>query len=239
MCAPMKDNSTGQTGAEWTIREQLVALAEPDYQKFSAKLLPDVCNILGVRLPVLRRLAKSLAPDWENALAAIGSTYFEEIMLQGMLIGAASAGIETILFHVAGFVPKISNWSVCDSFCSSLKITYRHKERVWEFLQDYLASQKEFEVRFAVVMLLGYYIEQDYLERVFDSFNQLEQHGYYADMAVAWAVSVCFVRFPQRTLCYLEGCRLNDFTYNKSLQKITESRRVAPAVKDRIRAMKR
>lgn len=41
-----------------TIKEQLSLLAEPAYRDFASSLLPGTENILGVRLPALRRLAK-------------------------------------------------------------------------------------------------------------------------------------------------------------------------------------
>ncbi|MBU3093459.1 DNA alkylation repair protein [Clostridium sp. CF011] len=112
-----------------TIREQLTELAEEDYKIFSSRLLPNTNNILGVRLPYLRKIAKQIvAKDWRSYLEGASSKYFEEVMLQGMIIGYAMAEIEEILSYVEKFVPKIDNWSVCDSFCSGLKITNQYKE---------------------------------------------------------------------------------------------------------------
>lgn len=51
-------------------------------------------------------------------------------------------------------------------------------------------------------------------------------------MAVAWAVSVYFAAFPDEMLAYLQdGHKLDEFTYKKSLQKITESYRVDKEMK--------
>ena len=53
------------SGQENELTRLLISMAEPDYRKFSASLLPGTRNILGVRLPQLRRLAKQLArKDW-------------------------------------------------------------------------------------------------------------------------------------------------------------------------------
>ena len=99
------------------IREQLFELAEENYQKFSSALLPNINNILGVRLPTLRKLAKVIAKDdWRRFISMADSDYFEEVMLQGMVIGYAKADIEEILQYATDFIPKIDNWSVCDSF---------------------------------------------------------------------------------------------------------------------------
>lgn len=223
-----------------TIRERIRELAEEDYQKFSAALLPNVEKIIGVRLPLLRKFAKELAKgDWRDYLAKAEREYFEEKMLQGMVIGYVQADIEEMLAYIAGFVPLIDNWAVCDSFCSGLKFTNDNKERVWEFLQDYLVSTEEYEIRFAVVMLLNFYIKDEYISQVLMLLDKTKHEGYYAKMAVAWAVSLCYVKLPEPTMAYLKNNNLDDFTYNKALQKITDSYRVDKETKDLIRRMKR
>ena len=94
-------------------------------------------------------------------------------------------------------------------------------------------------MRFGVVMLLDYYIEEAYIDRVLRLLNEARHDGYYVKMAVAWAVSVCYVKFPEKTMEYLKNNTLEDFTYNKALQKITESLRVGRDEKELIRSMKR
>ncbi|MET3290565.1 UNVERIFIED_CONTAM: 3-methyladenine DNA glycosylase AlkD [Brevibacillus sp. OAP136] len=223
-----------------TIKQQLIDLAEPEYQQFSAALLPTIDNVLGVRLPKLRTMAKAIAKgDWRSYLASAETDTFEEVMLQGMVIGYAKTDCEERLRHIATFVPKIDNWSVCDSFCIGLTFTKTNKAAVWEFLQPYLASQNEYEVRFGVVMLLDFYIEEAYIQKVFACLDNACADGYYAKMAIAWAVSMCFVKMPEQTIPYLRKNALDDFTYNKALQKITESYRVDSETKKVIRQMKR
>lgn len=224
-----------------TIRKQIFELQEASYQKFISALIPNIDNVLGVRMPELRKLAKEIAKgDWRTYLQTANDEYFEEVMLQGLVIGYAKADVEELLTYVETFVPKIDNWSVCDSFCTGLKFTKQNKERVWSFLQPYLISDKEYELRFGIVMLLDYYIEPDYIDRVLDLLDDVQHEGYYAKMAVAWALSICFVKLPDQTMKYLTGDHSLDlFTYNKALQKITESTRVGADVKEIIRGMKR
>ena len=160
-------------------------------------------------------------------------------MLQGFIIGYAKAPLPDILEQIAAFLPKINNWSVCDSFCITLKAAGENPAEFWDFLQPCILSGEEFTVRFAIVMLLDYYITPEYIDRLFPIFDGISHEGYYVKMAVAWAVSMCYVKFPEKTESYLGRCRLDDFTYNKSLQKITESLSVDKETKKRIRAMKR
>jgi len=223
-----------------TIKEQLLQMAEQDYQKFTSALIPNIDNVLGVRIPKLRKLAQQLAKqNWRSYLAEADDEYFEEVMLQGMVIGYVKADIKEILKAAADFVPKINNWSTCDSFCVGLKITKSNKERIWSFIQPYLESEQEYGIRFGVVMLLTYYIEDYYIDRLLQLLDKIDHHGYYVKMAVAWAISICFIKLPETTMRYLQSNSLDDMTYNKALQKITESLQIERETKQLIRSMKR
>lgn len=223
-----------------TIRERIFELADEEYRQFHSGLLPGIDNIVGVRLPNLRKLAKALAKcDWQNYLLGAQDDYYEEIMLQGLVIGYIKGDIEEILLYITLFVPKINNWAICDSCASNLKITKTHLARVWQFLQAYLHSQKEYELRFGIVMLLDFYITDEYIDRLLLLYDATKHEGYYVKMAVAWAISISFIKFPEKTMVYLEKNTLDNFTYNKALQKIIESFRVDKQTKAIIRNMKR
>lgn len=222
------------------LADRIHALADPVYLKFHQNLVPGVENLLGVRVPALRGLAKELARgDWRGYLAAAREDSYEETMLQGLVIGSVKADINEILPYLTAFIPKIGNWAVCDSCCSALKITAKHRDRMLEFLLPYLKSEREFEVRFAVVLLMDYYADEAYIEQLLDALDSVCHEGYYVKMAVAWAISVCFVKLPQRTEAYLQHNTLDDFTYNKALQKIVESSRVDNDTKKLMRSRKR
>lgn len=221
-----------------TLREQLLALSEPRYRDFHATLLPGVDHILGIRVPVLRKIAKQIvAGDWRAYLACACDHYYEERMLQGLVIGYARCEVAEKLEHTVRFVPKIDNWAVCDVFCWRL----RANERVpmWEFILPYFQALGEFEVRFAVVMALGNFVDEEHLEALLSLLGDIRHEAYYVRMGVAWAVSVCYVKFPERTRAWLEKCPLDDWTYNKSLQKIGESYRVSDLAKRQLRALRR
>lgn len=222
------------------IKKRLRSLADDKYRSFISGLVPETDNILGVRLPQLRKLAREIADgDWRAYIGTADDEYFEEIMLQGFITGLVKVDPEERLRLIEGFIPKIHNWSVCDSFSAGLKFAGRHKERVWEFLQPYFKSDREFEIRFAVVMGMDYFIDDEYIDEFIGLMDKIRHDGYYVKMAVAWAISECYVRFPGKTLAYLRNNDLDDFTYNKALQKIIESNRVDDSARDLMRSMKR
>ncbi len=158
------------------IKEKLYELADLNYKEFHSRLCPGTNNIIGVRVPVLRKYAKELIRDYEitKLLKEIDSQYYEEIMLQGMLIGLEKVDLRIIQKQIQEFVPKIDNWAICDVFCAGLKITKKYKKEMWDFIQKYLKSDKEFEIRFAIVMILDFYIEEPYLRKILKSLAPLQ-----------------------------------------------------------------
>ena len=227
-----------------TIKEHLLQLAERGNKKFTESLNPGVEHILGIRVPDLRKLAARIAKgDWEAYLDAADTYYMEERMLQGMVLGCIrpDADVEVYLHRVTQFVWNINSWSVCDTFKfgGGKKFVEANKDRLWEYLKTWMHAEGEYEIRFGVVMAMQHFIDEEHLDELFSLYDGIRHEGYYVRMAVAWALSVCFVKFPERTLAYLKQNSLDKFTYNKALQKITESYRVDAATKDVIRAMKR
>ena len=223
-----------------TIRTRLEQLAEEDYRQFQSRLLPGTDNLLGVRLPALRRMAREICRgDWRTYLAGAADDSFEEIMLQGMVIGAAPADIGETLELTRGFLPKINNWSVCDSFCAGLKTANSHPREMWEFILPCLRSTDEYTVRFGAVMLLTYYLDGEWGETILPVLGQVNHPGYYAKMAVAWAVSLIYIRRPEQTLAYLQNGPFDDFTRHRALRKIAESRLTGEDTRKRLRAMER
>ena len=222
------------------IRKELEIIAEENYRIFAAKLIPNIDNLLGVRLPKLRKIAKKIVQiDYEYYLAMNNPLYFEEVMLQGMIIGEIKLPWTERSRYVKQFISKIDNWSVCDSFCCGLKFEVSEKELVWQFLQPYFASDKPYDIRFAVVMLLFYFVDDEYAQKAFTLFDQIKNDDYYVKMAVAWAISIYFRELPTLTMSYLQKNQLDDWIYNKALQKITESLKVDSSTKIIIRSMKR
>ena len=224
------------------IRQDLLNLQDNKYKEFHSSLCPGTDNIIGVRIPILRKYAKELSKQehFKDYISFNKTVYYEEVMLQGMLIGfIKNADISYILEAIKEFVPKIDNWAVCDIFCAGLKIVNKNKEIFWNFIQPYLKSKNEFELRFAIVIILDYFIDDKYLNKALTIFDNIKHDGYYVKMAIAWAISFAFIKFPKITMEYLKNSNLDNWTYNKALQKITESLRIDKETKKVIKAMKR
>lgn len=220
----------------------LKQLADDKYREFHGGLIPNVETVFyGVRVPALRKLAKQIVKaDWRAFVERTkDSDVYEMNMLCGMVTALAKCEFEEKLTYVEKFIPCINNWAVCDVVCGDMKDVKKNMERMFAFIQPYLSSQEEYEVRFAVVILMQYFLTEEYIDRVLEIYDSIRHEGYYVKMAVAWGISICFVKHRDVTLDYLLSCNLDDFTYNKGIQKMIESLRVSKDDKQMLRGMKR
>lgn len=221
------------------IRKILLENSDEKYRKFSSSLLPKTDNLLGVRIPFLRKFAKDIAKTCaEEFLKEKNCEYFEETMLQGMVIGLVKTDITQRFELIKNFLPKIQNWSVCDSFCCGLKFVKGNEKEVLEFIKPYIKSEKEFEVRFAAVMLLNYYVNDEYIDETLKLLDEFINEAYYAKMAVAWAISICYINYPDKTFEFLKRTKVSPWVFNKSIQKITDSTKIGKDLKDKVRNLK-
>ena len=224
-----------------TIKNELLKLKDDKYKDFSLKLLPGVSRdtVIGVRIPLLRKMAFKIAKggDWEEYIYLEEDLHFEEKMIQGMIIGNVNAASVRKLELINLFLPRIDNWSVCDSFCSGLKFAGAGENRqlVWEFIDPLFNNSGEYYVRFAAVMALNYYTDNEYISSVLNKYSSVKHEGYYAQMAVSWGIAEAFAKNPVFTTEFIKDNYIDNFTYNKALQKIRESFRVKKEDKDMLK----
>ena len=220
------------------IRKKLISLKDAKYQEFASSLLPNVNNMIGIRLPILRKLAKEIKQsNWQEFLK-VKSMHFEETLLQGMVIGLLNVEIQEKLKLIDNFIPKITNWSICDSFCCGLKHKPEQDKIYFDFIQKYTQSDKEFELRFYHVMLINLFTEQKYLPHIFEHLNSLNTDKYYAQMSGAWLICECFTKYQNETMQFLQKNSLQKEIQNKALQKIIESNKIPKEIKTKIKKMR-
>ena len=223
------------------IKEELIKLSDNDYKEFNQKLCPDTKRkMLGIRVPQVRNLAKNILKEYDlkTALKNINDEYFEEVLLQGILIGYSKKDFEEKLKFIKEFVPKIDSWAISDTFVPSLNISKKDLEKTWNFILPYTKSEKEFDVRFAVIMMLDYFITEEYVDKVLKELDKIKHDGYYVKMGVAWVIAEIAIKFNNKAMQYLKNNNLDKFTYNKAIQKMIESRRISNEQKEFLRTQK-
>lgn len=218
------------------IKNELQELADPKYKEFHSRLVPGIDGFMGVRVPALRKLAQKISKeDWRTYLDAACFDTYEETMIHGMVIGYARMEQEERVQYLNRFVPCINNWAVCDCCTSTYKFMKKEQAFWAEYLMQQLQIGTEYSIRFAVVAFMDYFINDEWIDRVLEIYKNVCHEGYYVKMAVAWGISVCYVKHPEKTRKLLEEKSLDTFTHNKSIQKIRESYRVTKEEKEELK----
>ena len=229
---------SSNTGLFGQIRKRLLEGADQKYQEFHQSLVPgqDMAPILGCRVPFLRSLGKEIAKNsgrqYIQALQEAGLLYYEELVLWGVIIGYLKCNQDERTQLLDSFVPRIENWAVCDVSCATYKFMGKDRDFWFSYLNNYLKSTREYEIRFALVCLLDFFVTEHFIDRILDILVQVEHEGYYVKMAAAWAISVCFVKFPEKTRPLLAAGQLDPKTRQKAIQKIRDSYRVSKEEKE-------
>lgn len=202
--------------------------ADSKYKDFAQRLILKDVNMLGVRLPELRKIAKILAKEnlSEVLQNAIPTFFFEEKMLLAMSIGYTKTDIKTKLCAVAKFISQIDNWSVCDSFCATFKFSDNELNSVWQFLEKYFKSPQEYDCRFAYVMALNHFLDEKYLQKFLRKADNFKNNFHYAKMSYAWAIATYHAKYSDEINAYIakmDNCELKKM----SIRKILESRKTS------------
>lgn len=229
-------------------RKYLYSQQDLEYRKFHSSLVPGIgehYDFIGIRMPILRELGKYISKgNWHSFLAVIPSPdyelTYEERTIKGIVIGLAKVDYNEFLSLIDSFLPSIDNWAICDCFCSGLKQVRKYKDQFLTVALEYCKSSNPWIVRAGLVIILFHLIEEDTLNIIFALADSINSEEYYVNMAVAWLLSMCYVKYPNKTLEYFENnTTLCDFTYNKALQKTRESLRVSSSDKEYLNTLKR
>ena len=222
------------------MKARLFALQDAGYRTFHARLIPtvDADRIIGVRVPDLRRLARSLrgTPEAAAFLRQLPHTYYEENNLHAFLI-AAGTDFDRTAAAVDAFLPYVDNWATCDSLRPA--VFAKNRTALLPHIRRWLQDPHPYTRRFALEMLLCHYLDDAFDPAYLQWAADVPQDHYYVKMAIAWLISMCYIKYKGRTLTFLKKNKLDEWTHNKAIQKIIESYRVTEEDKKMLRGLKR
>ena len=224
------------------ILRDLFSFQDIEYKNFNAKLIPTVDKdlIIGVRTPDLRNYAKILfKEDEKRTFEFLNNTphkYYEENNLHGCLIEQIK-DFDLAMEYTEKFIPFIDNWATCDLF--SPKVFKRYPNETYKYILDWIKDEKTYVIRYGIGLLLSNYLDENFKDEHLKIVSKVRSEEYYVNMAKAWLLSVCYVKYREETYKFLEKTKLDAWTVNKSIQKIRESLRVTKEEKEKILVLKR
>ena len=206
-----------------------------EYKKFSEKIIDTNYPMIGVRTPILKKLSKNALKD---ILELNNEKYYEEVLLKLFVISNIKDKEEYDKYFNK-YIYKIDCWSLCDSFVTASKIINKNKEHYFNVVEHLLKDDYVFAVRVGLVILLNYYVEEEYLSKIFDLVDSVNREEYYIKMAIAWLLSICYIKYPKETEKYLDKSKIDNFTYNKTISKICDSYRIDKETKEKLKKKRR
>jgi len=221
------------------IKERLLSLREEAYAAYQRRLIPSLPTeqILGVRTPALRKLAKELrgTAEAEAFLKALPHETLEENNLHALLL-ENEMDFASALMKTRAFLPCVNNWATCDQLSPGAFAA--DPEMLLVDIAQWLSSDHIYTVRFAVGLLMRYFLDERF-DRIYpERIAAITSKEYYVNMAMAWYFATALTKQYDAVLPYFEKQTLDNWTHNKAIQKALESRLVSEERKVYLRTLK-
>lgn len=221
------------------IENELFAMQDSGYRDFHAALMPTIekDTIIGVRTPALRKYAKTFAdsPEAEVFLKDLPHRYYEENNLHGFML-CGMKDMERCLSELEAFLPCIDNWATCDMLRP--KVFKKNQERLLPFIDKWLVSGETYTVRFAIGMLLSYFLDEEFKQEYPERVASIVSEEYYVQMMQAWYFATALAKQWDDVIPFIEQKRMSKWVHNKTIQKSVESYRITPAQKEYLRTFR-
>lgn len=219
-----------------TLLDELFKNQDLTYRAFQSSLTPALnpeCMI-GVRTPVLRKLAKEM-DEKEKFLASLPHSYFEENQVHAFIISGMK-DFEACINALEAFLPYVDNWATCDQM--SPRVFKKHKSELLPYIKKWLESGKTYTVRFGIKALMDHFLDSDF-DLCFPALvSSVKSDQYYVKMMAAWYFATALGKQYEAVLPFLEDQRLDRWTHNKSIQKAVESFRITEEHKTYLKSLR-
>lgn len=189
----------------------LLAAGNEEYASFNKRVVNTRKNLLGVRVPDMRKLAKELSKqtsfsDIFEYLKELDRTSYEQVLLAGLIINRAALDDKNAIKLAEQYIKLADSWAEIDIFASKRR---KFNEKLWwDFAVKSLASKNEFVVRYGIIEMMANYLNKSYIEQVFANLRSVQHDGYYVRMGMAWLYATAAINFYKLTYKKLKLPRL-------------------------------
>jgi 3-methyladenine DNA glycosylase AlkD len=225
------------------LKGRLANLSEPSYAKFLDKLKCSEHPVLGIRTPKLTTLAKELAKTegifFIDEFLLYEQVSYEEIILGYKVMGLLRLDREPTQRYVNRLLCYNDGWATNDTLCSTLTAIGKQREAYWPWVQGYLQSPNPWDIRFATISMMNWYLTDEYAQRSLELLSTVQSDFYYVTMGLGWFYATAFAKQREKTLPYLVGEILPPAVRKKAIQKCIESFRVSEEDKLLLRTIRK
>lgn len=222
------------------VKKKLFELQDLQYKNFHSKLMPTVNpdKIIGVRVPQLRKFAKEFSKTSESDefIKTLPHQYYEEDNLHAFIIEQIKDFDKTVN-ELNRFLPFVDNWATCDMMTP--KSFKNNTDRLIGQIYLWIESNRIYEVRFAVNMLMKFYLDGNFKEEYLSGVASIKSDEYYINMVRAWYFATALAKQWDSAIKIIEENCLDVWTHNKTIQKSVESFRITAEQKEYLKKMKR
>ena len=219
--------------------QYLYSIQDIKYKEFHSKIAVTN-NLIGIRSKEIKQLSKEISKgDYLNFIKYNEHNLYEEVMIHGLLLGYLKIPFQEILILLEEYIPYISSWAEVDGTVANLKIFKKNEEAGFKFSLELIQNENPWSKRVGIVLLMSYYLNELYIDTILNTIDSINSDEYYVKMAIAWLISVAYVKQRNKTHTYLLRNNLDKWTHNKAIQKIKESFRVGKEDKDILVTLKR
>lgn len=222
------------------VQKKLFEMQDLKYKTFHSKLMPTVNpdKIIGVRVPVLRKFAKefSKTPEAAEFIKTLPHKYYEEDNLHAFIIEQIKDYYEAVN-ELSRFLPFVDNWATCDMMTP--KSFKNNTDRLIAQIYFWIESNHTYEVRFAVNMLMKFYLDGNFKEEYLSMVAEIKSDEYYIKMVQAWYFATALAKQWDSAVKIIKENKLDEWTHNKAIQKSVESYRITKERKEFLKTLKR
>ena len=218
---------------------ELYSLQDIEYRNFNSKIIPnvDIDKMIGIRIPELRKIAKEMVKtgEYKKFIKELPHTYYEENTLHSCILSLIK-DIDELIWEIDKFLPYIDNWATTDAL--SPKVFKKYPDRILDKVKEWINKKDEYAVRFGVVTLLNFYLDDNFSEEINDLVSSINRDEYYINMAIAWYFSYALIYQYDKTIYLFEEKKLSPWIHNKAIQKAIESFRINNNIKEYLKTLK-
>ena len=210
----------------------LKSLEDIKYKKFNSGIVKTKLNMISIKIPILRKISKKIIKgDIDNYFKFNNFKYYEEVIIYALVLSYSEKNFK----YINILIDNIDNWAVCDILCSSLKFINNNKRFYFNYFKKLIDLKKEYQTRISIVVMLNYYLCDEYIDDVLNIVSSIDTEYYYINMAISWLLCTATYKYKTKVINILSTKKLNKFVQNQTISKIQDSYRIEKQIKEKVK----